>query len=90
MLISQHKYDPMSTDLQDRLRIRSLQFSEGHACLLLHLSNGAVLAVPISKYHKLSTASATQLEDHYLIGSGSGIHWPQLDEDLSLEGLLTA
>lgn len=60
MVISPHKFDLMNTGLQHRLRIRSLQFSEGHACLLLHLSNGSVLAVPVAKYHKLSNASVTQ------------------------------
>lgn len=48
-------------------------------------SDGLVAFYPTKLWHRLSSASPEQLSDFYL--SYSGIHWPQLDEDLSFEGM---
>lgn len=48
-------------------------------------NDGLVASYPIALWKRLSAAAPEQLNDFYL--SYSGIHWPQLDEDLSFEGM---
>jgi hypothetical protein len=57
--------------------------------LTVQLSDGRVLAVPIAWYPRLSHGTTSERNNWRLIGSGHGIHWPDLDEDISVEGLLT-
>lgn len=56
--------------------------------LVVTLSDGRILSVPLEWYPRLAHASATERDRWELIGDGDGIHWPDLDEDLSVEGLL--
>jgi hypothetical protein len=56
--------------------------------LLLDLVDGRRLAVPIAWYPRLAHATAKQRSNFRLTGGGVGIHWPAVDEDLSVEGLL--
>ena len=52
------------------------------------LLDGREINVPIEWFPKLRDASYDERAHWRLIGKGIGIHWPDLDEDLSLEGLL--
>ena len=52
------------------------------------LSDGRVVSVPISWYPRLSHALPRHREVWELIGGGHGIHWPELDEDISVENIL--
>jgi pyruvate/2-oxoglutarate dehydrogenase complex dihydrolipoamide acyltransferase (E2) component len=56
--------------------------------LVVDFADGRTLSVPLVWYPRLLNASAEQRSDWELIGGGEGIHWPQIDEDLSAEGLL--
>jgi hypothetical protein len=56
--------------------------------LTVELADGRVLSVPITWYPRLAHGTAHERNNWRLIGSGHGIHWPELDEDLSVEGLL--
>jgi hypothetical protein len=56
--------------------------------LVVHLEDGRTVAVPLEWFPKLRDASPDALGDWRLIGRGVGIHWPKLDEDLSVRGLL--
>lgn len=56
--------------------------------LTVGLSDGRVLGVPIAWYPRLSHASPEDRALWELIGRGHGIHWPELDEDVSVENLL--
>ena len=56
--------------------------------LVVDLADGRSIAVPLVWHPRLTHASSSQLANWRLIGSGEGIHWPELDEDLSVEGLL--
>ncbi|HDY83832.1 MAG TPA: DUF2442 domain-containing protein [Halieaceae bacterium] len=56
--------------------------------LVVSLTDGRTICVPLAWYARLAKASAEQLQDYELLGDGDGIHWPQLDEDLSVKGLL--
>jgi hypothetical protein len=52
------------------------------------LSDGRTIIVPILWYPRLAYASADERGNYELIGDGYGIHWPDLDEDISVENLL--
>ena len=52
------------------------------------LTDGRRIAVPLVWYPRLLQATAAQRQNWELLGDGEGIHWPDVDEDLSVEGLL--
>ena len=56
--------------------------------LLVVLNSRDVLKVPLSSSKLLARAGRAELEDWQLIGNGYGVHWPKLDEHLSLKGFL--
>jgi hypothetical protein len=56
--------------------------------LRVELSDGRTLAVPLAWFPRLAHATAAERNDYRLIGRGQGIHWEDLDEDISVEGLL--
>jgi len=56
--------------------------------MIVSLVDGRKVAVPLVWFPRLSNASAKQLKKYELLGDGEGIHWPELDEDLSVEWLL--
>ncbi len=60
---------------------------EDYAIWIL-LQDGREMTIPISWYPKLSKANKQQLNNFRIIGRGSGIHWEDLDEDLSIKGFL--
>jgi len=57
---------------------------------MLHISlmDGRVISAPLSFYPRLMKATAAQRANCKLTGGGYGIHWPDIDEDLSAAGLL--
>lgn len=57
--------------------------------LTVDLSDGRTISVPLGWYPRLEHASSEELATWRLIGKGQGIHWEDLDEDISAEGLLT-
>lgn len=58
------------------------------ASLIVDLMDGRTISVPLAWYPRLAKASETQRANWQLAGGGYGIHWPDIDEDLSTEGLL--
>lgn len=56
--------------------------------LTVQLNDGRVISVPIEWYPRLSHGTDKERGNWRLIGRGDGIHWPDLDEDISIEGLL--
>ena len=56
--------------------------------MIVSLADGRRLSVPLAWFGSLAQASPEQLQDYELLGDGEGIHWPDLDEDLSVQGLL--
>ena len=56
--------------------------------LIVDLMDGRTIAVPLAWYPRLLEATPEQRSDWEVAGAGYGIHWPQIDEDLSVEGLL--
>ena len=67
-------------------RVLGVRFDE-HS-LIVDLMDGRTISVPLAWYPRLANASAEQRDHWEKCGGGFGIHWPDLDEDLSTEGLL--
>ena len=66
--------------------MRDVRF-EGET-LAVDLLDGRTIAVPLAWFPRLLSASAEQRANWRVSGGGYGLHWPDLDEDLSTEGLL--
>jgi len=56
--------------------------------LIVDLSDGRTISVPLAWYPRLQHATSEERNHWRFIGKGHGIHWPDLDEDISVEGLL--
>jgi hypothetical protein len=56
--------------------------------LVVELRDGRTVSVPVSWYPRLSEGTPRERRQWLLIGPGIGIHWPALDEDISVEALL--
>lgn len=56
--------------------------------LRVSLTDGRTLSVPVAWFPRLAHASPAQRADYELLGDGQGIHWPAVDEDISVMGLL--
>lgn len=76
----------MSTVVVTEPRISRVVVSE--ETITAHLADGRAISVPLTWSWRLSDATPTQRANWKLIGNGHGIHWPDVDEDISVEGLL--
>lgn len=56
--------------------------------IIADLADGPVISVPLAWSWRLSEATPAQRANFRLIGTGPGVHWPDVDEDLSVQGLL--
>ena len=56
--------------------------------LIVELVDGRTISAPLVWFPRLAQASNKQLENWVLLGDGESIHWPDVDEDLSINGLL--
>ena len=73
------EYDP-------RIRARDVRVSD--EALTVYLVDGRAISVPLEWYPRLRRATPAQRANWRLIGEGHGIHWPDIDEDISTIGLL--
>ena len=73
---------------EEGLRIEALDFHPDLDIMIVILNTKAILRQDLSSYPYLKNADKSQLLQYELIGEGTGIHWPLLDEDLSLKGFL--
>jgi len=76
----------MSTAQNVEPRIQSVSVSDDVICA--QLLDGRTISVPLAWSWRLSEATPEQRSRFEIIGSGSGIHWPDIDEDISVEGML--
>ena len=67
---------------------RAVQVSVTDEELTVDLADGRRVSVPLAWFPRLLHADPRQRENWQLLGEGHGIHWPELDEDISVEGLL--
>jgi hypothetical protein len=56
--------------------------------IIARLSDGRTMPVPLAWSWRLSEATPEQRSNYRIIGDGLGIHWPDIDEDISPEGML--
>lgn len=76
----------MSTSVSAEPRIRSLSVTDDE--ITASLSDGRTISVPLAWFWRLSQATREERENYRLIGNGEGVHWPDLDEDISVHGML--
>jgi hypothetical protein len=67
-------------------RVRDISFSEDS--FTVELMDGRAITTPLAWFPRLLHASPEQRQNWQIGGAGYGIHWPDVDEDLSTEGLL--
>ncbi|MBC7987271.1 MAG: DUF2442 domain-containing protein [Sphingomonadaceae bacterium] len=75
----------ISTKVADE-RVSAVRFESDR--LIVDLADGRTIAVPVAWYPRLAGATPAQRARWKVAGGGYGIHWPDIDEDLSTEGLL--
>ena len=84
-----NKYDSLEQLIHSEgLRIKAIDIHPDLDILLVILNTGSVLKEKLSKYFQPDAINAAHLLNYQLIANGTGIHWPDLDEDLSLKGFL--
>jgi len=76
----------MNTAVEVGARIKKVRVTAD--LITAELTDGRIISVPTVWSWRLSEATAKQRANFRLIGSGQGIHWPDIDEDLSVEGML--
>ncbi len=64
----------------------SVEFDEH--MMHVHLADGRIISVPLIWFPLLHNATQSQLRNYEISPAGIGIHWPELDEDLSIAGLM--
>jgi hypothetical protein len=67
-------------------RLLGIQITEDE--IVAHLADGRTISVPLAWSWRLSEASPDQRQKFEIIGDGQGIRWPEIDEDISVEGML--
>ena len=76
----------MSTAVSVESRIDHVEVTD--EAISAHLVDGRVISVPLAWSWRLSDATPEQRANWQLIGDGHGVHWPDVDEDISAEGML--
>ena len=71
--------EPLATDLE---------FTD--SALKVFLADGREISAPLAWFPRLLQATLTERNEWRLIGGGIGVHWPSVDEDISVESLLNA
>ena len=67
-------------------RVAAVKFTK--ETISVTLKDGRTITVPLAWYPRLLSATTTQRKNWQIAGAGYGLHWPDIDEDLSTEGLL--
>ena len=68
--------------------VNALRVTLSEDSLAVDLSDGRTVSVPLVWYPRLLHGNAKERNNWRLIAGGEGIHWPDLDEDLSVEGII--
>lgn len=71
---------------EEGLRVKNVWFDKDLDLIAVLLNNKKIIQRPISDFDRLRNATVDQL--NHFENDGIGIHWPELDEDLSLRGFL--
>jgi len=77
----------MSTVAMFEPRIKKVQVTDD--LIIADLVDGRTISVPLAWSWRLSEATVEQRTHYEIIGDGQGVHWSDIDEDLSAQGMLT-
>ena len=75
----------MSIAVNADARVKNVTVTDNLITFLL--VDGRVISVPLVWSWRLSEATPAQCDNYEIIGDGQGVHWPDVDEDLSVEGM---
>jgi hypothetical protein len=70
------------------IKPRAVRVSITDDSLIVDLEDGRTISVPIGWYPRLAAGTASERGNVHISGAGYGLHWPDLDEDIGVEGLL--
>jgi len=76
----------LMVDLLEVPKIQTIEITDD--TLSVDLSDGRTISVPLAWYSRLLHSSVNERNSWRLIGSGDGIHWHQLDEDISVKNII--
>jgi hypothetical protein len=76
----------MSTAISTNPRVGGVYITDDQ--ITFRSVDGRVVSVPLVWSWRLSDATPEQRANYEIIGDGQGVHWPDIDEDLSVEGML--
>ena len=77
----------MSTAVKlQEVRIKNIKVAGDS--ITAQLVDGRIISVPLAWSWRLSEATPKQRSHYEIIGDGQGVHWPEIDEDISAEGML--
>jgi hypothetical protein len=76
----------MNTVASSDPRIEHVRVTEDE--IIAQLADGRVISVPLAWSWRLADATPAERANFRLIGAGQGVHWPDVDEDISVEGML--
>jgi hypothetical protein len=77
----------MSTVAMPEPRIKKIEVTDD--LIIAEFIDGRTISVPLVWSWRLSEATGEQRAHYEIIGDGQGVHWPDIDEDLSAQGMLT-
>jgi len=75
-------------DQIDSSALKATEIRVSDEALIIELADGRSVSAPLVWYLRLMHGSPVERSNYRLIGGGEGIHWPDLDEDISVEGVL--
>lgn len=76
----------MNTATNNEPRIQEVEVTDD--AIVAELADGRTISVPLAWSWRLSAATRKQRRNFEIIGSGEGVHWPDIDEDISARGML--
>ena len=76
----------MSIAVSTDNRVKDVAVSDEQ--ITFHLFDGRVISAPLAWSWRLCDATTAQRSHFQIIGHGHGVHWPEVDEDISVEGML--
>ena len=72
-------------NLEPEIRATKVWFEEDFICV--ELTDGRQVKTPLAFYPRLANATQAQRENFQMTGRGLGLHWPDVDEDLTVKGI---
>ena len=76
----------MTTVVSSGPRIMAIEVTDD--LIVAYLTDGRTISVPLAWSWRLSNATAEQRQNFEIVGTGQGVHWPDVDEDISASGML--